>query len=393
MSRRHLTAATVSRIKPPAAGQVDHFDAGYPGLALRVSYGGGRSWVYFYRWYGKQRRLTLGPWPALKLAEARDAWRAARKRLSEGLEPTAASAAPAGADLFGNVLEDWLNRDQGDNRSRDEVKRILHREVLPALRHLRIADITRGQIVEQIDVIADRGAVTLARRCHAHLHRLFRWSVGRGIIEASPMAYLPKPGAEVKRKRVLSDGELGLVWDAAQQIGWPMGSAIQLLILTCARREEIGALQWREVNRARNEIHLEGERTKNGEDHTIPLSVAAQDLIDTIPRVAGSPFVFTTTGNTPISGWSRAKENIDKVMGARLHDCKPWRIHDLRRTGATGLERLGIKQQVVEALLGHIAGSRAGVIGIYQRHTYEEEKRDAIEKWAGHIACLLRRVK
>jgi integrase len=386
---------------------VDHFDAGYPGLALRVSYGGGRSWVYFYRWHGKQRRLTLGPWPALELGEAREAWREARKKLSEGQEPTAAAAitVPA-ADLFGNVVADWLKRDQRGNRSHDEVKRILDRDVLPAWRHQRIAEITRRQILELIDGIADRGAVTAARRCHAHLHRLFRWSAGRGIIETSPMAYLPKPGAEVKRKRVLNDDELHLVWDAAQQIGWPMGSGIQLLILTCARREEIGALRWQEVNRARNEIHLEGERTKNGEDHTIPLSVAAQDLIDTVPRVAGSPFVFTTTGNTPISGWSRAKKNIDEILLARAQlaardrgenpdkvNLAQWRIHDLRRTAATGMERLGIKQQVVEALLGHIAGSRAGVIGIYQRHTYEEEKRDAIEKWAEHIACLLRRVK
>lgn len=148
---------------------------------------------------------------------------------------------------------------------------------MPAWGHQRIADITRRQILELIDGIADHGTVTAARRCHARLHRLFRWSVGRGIIETSPMAYLPKPGAEVKRKRVLLDDELRLVWDAAQQIGWPIGTAIQLLILTCARREEIGALQWREINRARNEIHLEGERTKNAEPHDIPLSAAAQN--------------------------------------------------------------------------------------------------------------------
>ena len=126
--------------------------------------------------------------------------------------------------------------------------------------------------MELIDTIADRGAVTLARRCHAHLHRLFRWSVGRGIIDASPMVDLPKPGTEVRRKRVLSDDELVLAWNAAQQVGWPMGSAIQLLMLTAARREEIGALQWSEIDRTRNEIRLEGERTKNGEPHTIPLS-------------------------------------------------------------------------------------------------------------------------
>src|SRR4249920_2609890 len=136
MSRRHLTAAGISRIKPPDAGQVDHFDTGYPGLALRISYGGSRSWVYFYRWQGKQRRLTLGSWPALDLAEARDAWRGVRKKLANGEEPTAAAA--IAADLFADVVADWLKRDQAGNRSHHEVKRILEREALPIWGQCRI---------------------------------------------------------------------------------------------------------------------------------------------------------------------------------------------------------------------------------------------------------------
>ena len=224
---------------------------------------------------------------------------------------------PSAADKFEDVVADWLKRDQADNRSHDEVKRILHKEVLPTWGKRRIAEIGRHEILELIDTIADRGAVTLARRCHAHLHRLFRWSVGRGIIAASPMVDLPKPGAEVRRKRVLSDAELTLAWDAAQEVGWPMGSATHLLMLTTARREEIGALRWPEIDQARNEIRLEGERTKNGEPQTIPLSGAALALIDSLPRIAGSEFVFTTTGNTPVSGWSRAKERLDQLMLAR----------------------------------------------------------------------------
>ena len=141
---------------------MDHFDAGYPGLALRVSYGGGRSWVYFYRWHGKQRRLTLGLGPRWNWRKARDAWREARKKLTEGQEPTAVAAhAPPAADLFGNVVADWLKRDQRGNRSHDEVKRILDRDVLPAWRHQHIAKISRRQILELIDGIADRGAGTL----------------------------------------------------------------------------------------------------------------------------------------------------------------------------------------------------------------------------------------
>ena len=316
MTRRALTAAVVARIKPPSAGQVDHFDAGYPGLALRISYGGSRSWVYFYRWQGRQRRLTLGTWPALELSEARDAWREARKKLSKGEEPTAVAA--VASDLFADVVADWLKRDQAGNRSYDEVKRILEKEAIPTVGQCRIAEIGRRQILDLTDAIADRGAVTLARRCHAHLHRLFRWSVGRGLIASNPMVDLPKPGAEVRRKRALSDNELVLAWQAAQQMGWPMGSAIQLLMLTAARRDEIGAFRWAEVNQAGTDIRLEGERTKNGEPHTIPLSAAAQALIKGLPRIAGSEFAFSTTGTTPISGLVTRQGEHRQVHGGAL---------------------------------------------------------------------------
>jgi Arm DNA-binding domain len=278
MPRRHLTAPPNDRIKKPAIGQVDHFDKGYPGLALRVSYGGSRSWVYFYRWGGKQKRLTLGQWPTLDLTGARDAWRAARESLSKGWEPTAqvlfpmGTPAASGTVTFKAVLADWLKRDQAANRSRDEVKRILEKEALPVWGEVPLGAIGRRQVLELTDTIADRGAVTLARRCHAHLHRMFRWSVGRGIIEGNPVTDLPKPGAEVKRKRVLSDEELALAWKAAEKIRWPMGRISQLLILTLARRDEIGELRWSEIDLERNEIRLEDPRTKNGEPHIIPLS-------------------------------------------------------------------------------------------------------------------------
>jgi integrase len=321
--------------------------------------------------------------------------------LKAGLEPVEPVAPVIAADAFRAVAEDWLKRDQAENRTHNEVRRVINKHVLPIIGDLPVAAITRRQLSNLIDDIADRGTVTLARRCHAYLHRMFRWSVGRGIIETSPMAYLPKSGAEVKRKRVLSDAKLGLAWDAAQEIGWPMGSAIQLLILTCARRDEIGALEWHEIDPSGHKIRLEGERTKNGEEHIIPLSSVAQKLIKALPRIAESKFVFTTTGKTPVSGWSRTKEKLDELMlsqlkahgrddGSRGIELKPWRIHDLRRTAATGMERLGIKQQVVEALLGHTAGSKAGITGIYQLHTYEEEKRDAIDRWTKHVASLIR---
>jgi integrase len=403
LPKSRLTAAAVARIKPPRTGQIDHFDAGYPGLALRVSYGGTRTWVWFYRQDGKLRRLTLGTLPKLGLADAREAWRLAREQLSKGLEP-APIAPTASADDAGTVrkvVEDWLKRDQKTNRKSGtparafaEVERIMNREVLPVWRNRRLADITPQDVEDLIDTVVDRGAITMACRVHARLHRLFRWAVQRRLIDASPMQDMPRPRAEIKRKRVLKDVELRAMWDAAGQVGWPMGSAIQLLVLTCARRDEIGALRWTEIDAERNQILLKGDldRTKNGEDHIIPLSAMARELIDAVPRLAGSPFVFSTTTTTPISGWSKVKVRIDTMMQAELGDAfEPWRLHDLRRTAATGLERLGVPLQVTEALLGHTAGSKSGIAGIYQLHDYAKEKRATIEMWAQHVASLLSR--
>src|SRR5262245_58396409 len=323
----------------------------------------------------------------MELADARTAWQDARKAVGKGENP--ARRKPVAADKFAAVADEWLKRDQAHNRSHDEVKRVIDRDVNPQWDERLISSITRRDVLDLIDGIADRGALTYARRVHAHLHRLFRWSVGRGVIDNNPVANLPKPGAVVKRDRVLNDAELAVAWKAASQIEWPFGPLFRLLILTGARREEIGALRWSELRG--DEIELDGARTKNGKPHTIPLSTTAVALIEGLPRIAESEFAFTTTGATPVSGWSKAKALLDE-QAAKIKDGRPlpgWRVHDLRRSVATGMQKLGISLQVVEAVLGHVSGSRAGVVGVYQRHTYDAEKKAALEAWAQHVAAIV----
>ena len=387
MPRRALTAASVQRIKPPPHGQIDHFDKGYPGLALRVSYGGGKSWVFFYRIGGRLRRLTLGTYPAFNLADAREAWREARQDVALGRDPASARNRDKPAHDFQTVAQEWLRRDQSKNKSKREVERVIQRELVPVWGHRAVTDLGRRDILDLIDAIADRGAPTMARRVQAYVHRFFKWCVGRGIIDSNPAADLPKPGSEIKRDRVLTDDELVDIWRAAEHLGWPFGRAVQLLMLTGARREEIGGLGWAEVSLLSGPaLLLTGARTKQGEPHDIPLCVFAVELLKKTPRVKSCEYVFSTTGRTPISGWSRAKAELDS-----LAKIPPWRIHDLRRTVATGLQRLGVGLQVVEAVLGHVSGSRAGVVGIYQRHSYAAEKRAALEVWEAHVMALVER--
>ena len=371
----------MKRLKPPVSGQLDCFDRGYPGLALRLSYGGGKSWVYFYRIGGKLRRLTLGTYPALGLAEAREAWRKARQEAQSGRDPATKIIGGSATD-FRSVFEEWLKRDQEGNKSKAIVAQKLEKDVLPFWQHRQITEIGRRDVLNVIDRIADRGAVIQARRTHAYLHRLFKWAVGRGIIDRNPLADLPKPGSETKRDRVLTDAELVAVWNAATEIAYPYGPAIKLLILTGARREEIGQLKWSEIDG--DSITLEGNRTKNGEPHIIPLSAPALTIIETLPRIGGSEFVFTNDGTRTIANWGRAKTRLDEIACIA-----PWTIHDLRRSCATGLQKLGTGLQVTEAILGHTAGSRAGVIRIYQRHDYANEKRSALEAWGAHVISLV----
>jgi integrase len=373
MPKRALSDLTVKRVKPPAKGQVDIFDAGYPGFALRVSYGGGKSWVYFYRVAGRLRRRSLGTYPAVTLAEARQLWRDAKHQVSLGRDPGWHRA----SDLnFESVAREWLKRDQADKRSLKEVTRIIERELIPEWGQRSIQDIRRHDILVLSDRIADRGATTMARRVIAYVHRLFRWAKSRDLIEANPATDLPKPGREIARDRVLTDAELATVWNAASEVGWPYGPAVQLLILTGARRAEIAEMKWSEING--NTIKLSGSRTKNAEAHDIPLSEQALEVLLKIPRVVGSEFVF----GKPLKGgaWSNAKIKLSATT------IQPWRIHDLRRTVSTGMNELGTEPHIVEAVLGHTV---KGVAGVYNRAKYAAAKRAALEAWGAHVMALV----
>jgi integrase len=380
-SHAKVTEAAAERFKAPEKGQVDHFDKQYPGLSLRVSCGGRKSWTYTYRFRGKLKRLTLGLFPAtMNVAQTHDAWRQARRQVEAGQDP--GQRVERGATGFEGVFEEWLRRDQAENRSRRVVEYRIRKYALPKWKGREITDIKRRDVLDVVDAIADRGTIIMARRVHGHLHRLFAWSVGRGIIETNPMANMDRPGSETKRERVLTDEELVKVWKGAGELGQPYASLFKLLILTGARRDEIGQLLWSEI--ANNRIELDGLRTKNGQPHFIPLSTPARLCLEQIPRIAGSDVVFTYDGKRPLNSWTRVKAQLDKASGV-----SDWRIHDLRRTAATGLQKLGTPLQVTEAVLGHTAGSRGGIVGIYQRHDYADEKRAALEAWGALVTTLV----
>jgi integrase len=393
-----LTAITVARIKPPKTGQEDHFDQGYPGLSLRVSYGGTRTFVLFYRFNGKVRRLTLGPLRVLRegekqpepirgrpitLAGARQLWREAREDVQAGRDLAAISSRKVGVSDFETVAKDWLKRDQRSKLSYKEVERIVDKHLIPAWGQRDIASIERRDVLDLIDAIADAGKETLSRRVQAYIHRLFRWYIGRVGPEkfgSNPAADLPKHGEEVRRDRVLDDNELASVWKAADQMGWPYGVAVQLLILTGQRRGKISAMCWSDIKDGIWEIPY--KQREKGTGRTLELPPLALSLLENSPRIDGCDLVFTMNGIAPINGWNSAKKRIDKIVHLDEH----WTWHDLRRTASTGMNTIGIDPHIVEAVLGH---SLRGVAGTYNRAQYKEDKRVALEKWAKHVEKLL----
>jgi integrase len=284
-----------------------------------------------------------------------------------------------------------------------ETERILVKEIATRWQGRRLSQIRRADVHEALDGIVDRGAPIRANRVFGHFRNMCRWAITRGIIERSPCDGLRAPSPEQRRDRVLTDDEIRIVWRAFESVAWPFGRIGQLLLLTGCRRDEIAGMRWDELDLTARTLSLPAARVKNKRAHVIPLSDAAMRIIETLPRMGGSEFVFSTTGSTPVSGFSAAKLAIDhhvvvtlrKEARARGDDpagVRPperWTFHDLRRSLATNLQKLGVRLEVTEAVLGHVSGSRAGIVGVYQRHNWADEKRLALNAWARRLEAIV----
>ena len=277
--------------------------------------------------------------------------------------------------------------------------RMLALHFVPRWRGYALSQIKRRDIANLMDTLSDRPGA--ARLTFATLRRMFKWAVERGDLEHSPMILMSGPTAPKSRDRVLSDVELRAVWLAAEQMPFPFGPMYRLLILTGARREEVAAMTWQEVDLAAATWTLPVDRAKNNVAHIVPLSAPARQLLEALgPRRRG--LVFSTTGKTAPSGFSKAKRRLDELTLQQLRiaaadaggqpedvELEAFRVHDLRRTLATGLQRLGVRFEVTEAVLNHVSGAKGGVAGIYQRYHWSDEKRAALDAWAGHVHGLL----
>lgn len=361
-------------------------DAGKPGLYLVIQSSGKKSWAVRYRHKRQPRKLTLNGFPSLMVA--RKLAQEALDRVAEGFDPAAEKKfSTTDSHLLKDVMAQFIERHviaKTRATSARSTIRLLSKEVLPAWGERPISEITKREVIDLLDDVADRSRLS-ANRLLSCIRKLFNWCVERDLLAFSPATGVKPPLEESSRDRVLSDEEMQNLVKACKAVGYPAGTMTLLMLLTAQRRNEVCGMKWSELSLDGGVWTLPAERTKNGKLHPVPLSPEVVDVLKSIHRISGNEFVFPSlTGISHLSNFSRAKKQIDAALGQHL-DLPRWTFHDLRRTAASGMARQGVSLPVIEKVLNHTSGSFAGIVGVYQRHDFAGEKRDALTRWAAFV--------
>jgi integrase len=360
----------------PGADRSLFWDEALPGFGLMVTKSGHRSFVYQYRAGHRSRRMTFPV--ALGLDKARKEARRALGGVAAGGDPLQErrKAEALGENTLQSICEEYLRREGKRLRGRDQIEATLERLVYPKLGSRQIDSILRSEIVRLLDKIDDEHGAGMADNTLAQIRRILNWHATRTDNFRSPIVRgmaRTKP-KERARDRILTDDELRAVWKAAETATGPFGYLVRFILLTATRRNEAARMPDTEITG--HDWVIPGIRYKTKLDHVIPLSQAARDLLAKVPRIKGVPFIFTT-GDRPISGFSKFKEAFDEECGVT-----GWTLHDLRRTGRSLMSRAGVDADHAERCLGHVIG---GVRGTYDRHAYHAEKKRAFEMLAAQI--------
>lgn len=386
MPRKNLTARFCETVKVDE--RTDYQDEMVRGLALRVSPSGVKAWSVRYSREsdGSKQRITLGRFPAIPLEKARQHARKLVMAVAEGDDPSsdrkARKTAMTVADLGSLFIDKYAKRYK---KTWAEDERILNADVYPELGRMKAVSVKRRDLLDIIEAKADAGHIAQSRQVLAVLRKMFGWAVDNDYLDVSPAAGIKPRGKAVKRDRVLSDNELRTIWNALPEASMANETRdiIRLLFLTGQRSGEVCGMVLSEIDLDDASWTIPKERTKNGIAHIVPLTQRAISLLG--ESVCASAFevdrpIFSRIG-APIESNAISKAVRLKLQ---LFDEK-WTPHDIRRTVATGMARIGVQPHIVEACLNHISGFRAGVAGTYNRATYDHEKRNAFDRWAQHI--------
>ena len=368
-----LTDARVAAFKPPAKGQKEYSDQKVTGLRLRVGAGGTKAWIFRARTGDRTINKKLGSYPGMNLSEARVAALKVIAAISRG------GNAEAVERTFGAVAKHWIEKvAKRKNDSWQYQERRLDLHVLPAWRDRKIVDIRRADVRALLEGLE---GVVLPNRVLALVKTIFRYALSQDWIDFSPAEGIRKPQIERERDRVLTMTEIAQIWKAAELLGYPFGPYIRLLILTAQRRTEVASMRWDDLDLDAGMWTIPAANTKGERRHFVPLSPAAVQILTQLPRLG--VHVFTTDGRTHMTNYAKLKTRLDGFLAAGGSTVAAWRLHDLRRSAATHMVRLGIREEVVGRVLNHAA---TGVTArVYALHSYGPEKRQALDIWAEEV--------
>jgi integrase len=415
MTVGRITKRSVEAIALPARTARSYlWDDTLKGFGCMVMASGARSYLVQYQMGGRAaptRRATIGrhgsPWTAER---ARDRASDLLEMVRKGIDPAEHAKTERAATEAGKALAerlafsayvDLFSRkylDAKNLRSAEDIKATFRRDLTPAFKDRPINTLRRAEIATRLDDISERSK-SAAVKAHKWLRKLLSWAVERGDLATSPMESMGPPHLDGRRKRVLRGDELRAVWMASDELGEPFGSFVKMLALTGQRLREVAGASWSEIDIDKAEWTIPGERCKNGRDHLCPLSPQVVELLERrFPAKSDRKgLLFTTTGQTPISGFSKSKSRLDAVVvkalatfdNDELPMIQPWVFHDIRRSFSTGCQALGFPIEHTESCLNHVSGKRGGLAAIYQLHEYKPEKVAVMAAWGRHVEALL----
>jgi integrase len=378
-------------------GQIDYHDETVPGLALRVTEHGRRSWCFHFRSPrdGKRARATIGTYPATSLAAARGLALEARQHVEAGNDPRLMLAGQATAGMTVAALVDAFLADpeRAALRSRGEIERRLRRNVLPIIGEIKLAELRRRDVRNVTDAMLRRGVKVEATRVFEDIRAMIRWAVNNEYLDANPLDGMTKPAEATSRNRTLTDDEIHALWNGLPEAlakSVQCQQIIKLCLVTGQRVGEVAGMTRAELDLKAREWRLPGTRTKNGAPHNVPLSSLAIAIIKQAMADAGegATFVFPC-GKASLSPVAVAR-SILRANGRKRFGIAPWSAHDLRRTALTGMARLGVAPIVLGHVANHRSTTRAGVtLAVYSHYTYDKEKCDAINLWADRLEAIV----
>jgi integrase len=384
------------RLKAAAGTRIDYHDKVVPGVSLRVTDTGHKSFVLTARYPLNPKnptRRSLGDAGAITLADARAKARKWLALIEEGVDPKIeeerqrAAQRQRQANTFGAVAAEFLDRHASKLAKSAEAKKIIECEFVRRWGPRPVTDIAPQEVSAAIRAIVKRGAPYQAHNSFGHLRKLFNWAIGTGEfgLKESPLERL-RPveliGEREARVRILSDAELRAVWVAAGEMGYPYGPVFRLLILTGQREREVAEMSWSEIDLDKQLWTIPAERMKGDRAHEVPIAPTVKALLESLPKWNSGDFVFSTTSGTkPINGFSKAKARIDRLSGI-----SGWKIHDLRRTARTHFSALPVQDLVRELVIAH---AKPGLHKVYDLHSYQVEKAECLTLWEKRLLSIV----